>query len=88
MTPQTADEAAYSDAQMDGFADQIKNDLPDLWDNPGKRHSLVFVIVEFVLATLVGRQTLSTSAVTSPIGWIGLPSRHGSRRSGQSAAFA
>ena len=54
-----ADEAAYSDAQMDGFVGLLKNDLPDLRDNRGKRHSFVFVIVGFVLATLTGRQTLS-----------------------------
>ena len=54
-----ANDAAYSGEQMDGFVDRIKNDLPDLRDNRGKRHSLVFVIVGFVLATLVGRQTLS-----------------------------
>jgi len=54
-----ANDAAYSGEQMDGFVDRIKNDLPDLRDNRGKRHSLVFVIVGFVLATLVGRHTLS-----------------------------
>ena len=54
-----ANDAAYSGEQMDGFVDLLKNDLPDLRDNRGKRHSLVFVIVGFVLATLVGRQTLS-----------------------------
>ena len=53
------DDAAYSGEQMDGFVDRIKNELPDPRDNRGKRHSLVFVIVGFVLATLVGRQTLS-----------------------------
>jgi predicted transposase YbfD/YdcC len=54
-----ADEARYSGEQMDGFVDLLKNDLPDLRDNRGKRHSLALVIVGFVLATLVGRQTLS-----------------------------
>jgi predicted transposase YbfD/YdcC len=53
------DEARYSGEQIDGFVDLLKNDLPDLRDNRGKRHSLAFVIVGFVLATLVGRQKLS-----------------------------
>ena len=54
-----ANDMAYSGEQMDGFVGLLKNDLPDQRDNRGKRHSLVFVIVGFVLATLVGRQTLS-----------------------------
>lgn len=54
-----ANEAIYSSGQIDGFVDLLKHDLPDLRDNRGKRHSLAFVIVGFVLATLVGRQPLS-----------------------------
>ena len=41
------------------FVDVLTNELPDLRDNRGKRHSLVVVIVAFVLATLRGRVTLS-----------------------------
>ncbi len=54
-----ANNAAYSGEQMDGFVDRIKHDLPDPRNNRGNHHSLAFVIVEIVLATLVGRQTLS-----------------------------
>jgi predicted transposase YbfD/YdcC len=54
-----ADEARYSGEQINGFVGLLKNDLPDPRDNRGKRHSLAFVIVGFVLATLVGRQKLS-----------------------------
>ena len=52
-------EVPFSGEQIDGFVGLLKNDLPDLRDNRGKRHSLAFVIVGFVLATLVGRQQLS-----------------------------
>lgn len=41
------------------FVEVLTNELPDLRDNRGKRHSLVVVIVAFVLATLRGRVTLS-----------------------------
>jgi predicted transposase YbfD/YdcC len=41
------------------FVEVLTNELPDLRDNRGKRHSLVVVIVAFVLATLRGRSTLS-----------------------------
>jgi hypothetical protein len=53
-----ANEAIYSGEQINGFVGLLKNDLPDPRDNRGKRHSLAFVIVGFVLATLVGRQKL------------------------------
>jgi hypothetical protein len=53
-------EAPYSDEQVSSFVDILKNDLPDTRDNRGKRHSLVFVIVAFVLATILGRQKLSS----------------------------
>jgi hypothetical protein len=43
-----------------GFVDLLKNNLPEHRDNRGKRHTLVWVIVGFVLATLVGRQKLSS----------------------------
>jgi hypothetical protein len=38
----------------------LKNELPEHRDNRGKRHPLAFVIAAFVLATLVGRQKLSS----------------------------
>lgn len=50
----------YSDEQITSFVDLLKNDLPDHRDNRGKIHSLQFVIVGFVLATLIGRQNLSS----------------------------
>jgi len=40
------------------FIDVLKT-LPDTRDNRGKRHSLVFLIVTVVFATLVGRSKLS-----------------------------
>lgn len=46
--------------QVSCFVELLKRDLPDPRDNRGKRHSLVFVIVAFVLATLTGRQRLSS----------------------------
>ena len=68
-----ADEALYSGEQMDGFVDRLKNELPDLRDNRGKRHSLVFVIVGFVLATLMGRQKLSGihRFIANRVDWLG-----------------
>lgn len=50
----------YSDEQITSFVDLLKNDLSDHRDNRGKIHSLQFVIVGFVLATLIGRQNLSS----------------------------
>ncbi len=41
------------------FVELISRDLPDIRDPRGKRHTLVFTIVAFVLATLRGRRTLS-----------------------------
>ncbi len=53
MTPKMADEAAYSDAQMDGFVDLLKNDLP----NPqGKRHSTGCHLREDGIKTKAGNQ--------------------------------
>jgi len=46
--------------QISSFVNMLKNELPDNRDNRGKRHSLVLVIVAFVLATLTGRQKLSS----------------------------
>ena len=68
-----ANDVAYSGEQMDGFVGLLKNDLPDQRDNRGKRHSLVFVIVGFVLATLVGRQTLSGihRFIANRVDWLG-----------------
>jgi predicted transposase YbfD/YdcC len=45
--------------QVSSFVDLLKSELPDPRDNRGKKHSLVFVIAAFVIATLVGRQKLS-----------------------------
>ena len=68
-----ADEAHYRGEQIDGFVGLLKNDLPDLRDNRGKRHSLAFVIVGFVLATLVGRQKLSGihRFIANRVDWLG-----------------
>ena len=68
-----ADEARYSGEHVDGFVGRIKNELPDLRDNRGKRHSLVFVIVGFVLATLMGRQKLSGihRFIANRVDWLG-----------------
>ncbi len=66
-------EVPFSGGQMDGFVVLLKNDLPDLRDNRGKRHSLAFVIVGFVLATLVGRQKLSGihRFIANRVDWLG-----------------
>jgi len=66
-------EAIYSGEQIGSFIGLLKNDLPDLRDNRGKRHSLAFVIVGFVLATLVGRQTLSGihRFIANRVDWLG-----------------
>lgn len=53
-------ELPSSDEQTISFVDLLKNELPDTRDNRGKRHSLVLVIVAYVLAVLVGRQKLSS----------------------------
>ena len=53
-------EISYSSEQITCFIDLLKNELPDHRDNRGKRQSLPFVIAAFVLATLVGRQKLSS----------------------------
>lgn len=53
-------ELPCSDEQPISFVDLLKNELPDTRDNRGKRHSLVLVIVAYVLAVLVGRQKLSS----------------------------
>jgi predicted transposase YbfD/YdcC len=66
-------EVPFSGGQIDGFVGLLKNDLPDLRDNRGKRHSLAFVIVGFVLATLVGRQKLSGihRFIANRVDWLG-----------------
>lgn len=46
--------------QISSFVECLKRNLPDPRDNRGKRHALVFVIVAFVLAVLVGRQRVSS----------------------------
>lgn len=53
-------ELPSSNEQTISFVDLLKNELPDTRDNRGKRHSLVLVIVAYVLAVLVGRQKLSS----------------------------
>jgi predicted transposase YbfD/YdcC len=53
-------EVSYSREQITCFVDLLKNELPEHRDNRGKRHPLALVIVAFVLATLVGRQKLSS----------------------------
>jgi hypothetical protein len=53
-----SEELAYSGKVL-SFVDVLEKELPDLRDNRGKRHSLTFIIVAFVLATLCGRQQLS-----------------------------
>ena len=53
-------EVLFSDEQINSFVDLLNNDLPDPRDNRGKLHPLALVIVGFVLATLMGRQSLSS----------------------------
>lgn len=53
-------EVPYSREQITSFVDLLKNELPEHRDNRGKRHPLALVIAAFVLATLVGRQKLSS----------------------------
>ncbi len=62
----------YSEEQITSFVDLLKNDLPDHRDNRGKIHSLTFVIVGFVLATLIGRQKLSSihRFIVNRAGWL------------------
>lgn len=55
-----SNEISCSEEEITCFIDLVKNELPEHRDNRGKRHSLALVIVAFVLATLVGRQTLSS----------------------------
>ena len=55
-----SNEEPYSSEQVTCFVDLLKNELPEHRDNRGKRHPLAFVIAAFVLATLVGRQKLSS----------------------------
>ena len=53
-------EVPYSGEQVTCFVDLLKNELPEHRDNRGKRPPLELIIVAFVLATLVGRQKLSS----------------------------
>jgi hypothetical protein len=55
-----SNEEPYSREQITCFVDLLKNELPEHRDNRGKRHPLAIVIAAFVLATLVGRQKLSS----------------------------
>lgn len=54
------EEFPYEEVEIFSFIEALKMDLPDPRDNRGKRHSIVFVIVCFLLATLTGRQKLSS----------------------------
>jgi predicted transposase YbfD/YdcC len=53
-------EIPFKNEQVTSFVNMLKNELPDTRDNRGKRHTLAFVVVAFVLATLTGRQKLSS----------------------------
>jgi predicted transposase YbfD/YdcC len=55
-----SNEVPYSREKITCFVDLLKNELPEHRDNRGKRHPLAFVIAAFVLATLIGRQKLSS----------------------------
>jgi predicted transposase YbfD/YdcC len=54
------DEIPFSDKEVTSFVELLNTELPEHRDNRGKRHSLALVITGVVLATLVGRQTLSS----------------------------
>lgn len=62
----------FSDEQINCFVDLLNNDLPDPRDNRGKLHSLALVIVGFVLATLMGREKLSSihRFIVNRAGWL------------------
>ncbi|MGR8936006.1 MAG: ISAs1 family transposase, partial [Gammaproteobacteria bacterium] len=70
--PMTTDELPYSGEPIANFVNCIKNDLPDHRDNRGKRHALALVIAAFVLATLVGRKSLSAihRFIRNRIAWL------------------
>jgi predicted transposase YbfD/YdcC len=53
-------EVPYSGDEVTCFIDILKKELPEHRDNRGKRLPLALVIAAFVLATLVGRQNLSS----------------------------
>ena len=53
------DNVLHCDEKVTSFVELLRNDLPDHRDNRGKVHSLTVVIVGVVLATLIGRQSLS-----------------------------
>ena len=65
-------EVPFSDEQINCFVDLLNNDLPDPRDKRGKLHSLALVIVGFVLATLLGRQKLSSihRFIVNRAGWL------------------
>lgn len=54
------EEFGYEEVEIFSFVESLKTDFPDRRDNRGKRHSIVFVIVCFLLATLTGRHKLSS----------------------------
>ena len=49
-----------TEEQVYNFVELLECYLPDSRDTRGKKHSLVFLVVAFVLATIVGRKTLSS----------------------------
>lgn len=55
-----SDEILFSDKEIKSFVSLLTTELPDHRDNRGKRHSLMLVIVGIVLATLLGRHSLSS----------------------------
>ena len=72
----------YGGEQINSFVELLKQDLPDRRDNRGKRHSLVFVIVGFVLATPMGRQKVSgiRRFVADHADWLGKPVQDGTAK--------
>ncbi len=72
IAPTNKDEAEIIlDAKTIKFIDALKT-MPDPRDNRGKRHSLGFLIITVVFATLVGRSTVSGihRYMTNKIGWL------------------
>ncbi|MGR9000255.1 MAG: ISAs1 family transposase, partial [Gammaproteobacteria bacterium] len=61
-----------TEEQLVTFVSLLKTQLPDNRDNRGKRHSLVVIIVGFVLATLIGRSQLSGAHryICNKVSWL------------------
>jgi len=66
------------DIQMEPFLQALQQ-LPDLRDNRGKRHSLVFIICAVMLAILSGKSTTSSlhRFIENKISWLTTPSPNG-----------